>query len=73
MGLVLTSQSILECYFHTHTDLLGPRPGYIQHPYPMTAALSGTKDENAAFCPKSLPTHGLNALHGCELCALCGL
>ena len=67
MDLVLTSQSILECNFHTHTDLLGHiTVVHSQATYnvligrlTLTAALSGTKGENAAFCLKSLPTHGL--------------
>ena len=66
MDLVLTSQSILECNFHTHTDLLGhitmvhnSQATYNVHIgwLTLTAALSGTKGENAAFRLKSLPTH----------------
>ena len=57
IGLVLTSQSILECNFHTHTDLLGHiTVVHSQATYnvligrlTLTAALSGAKGENAAF------------------------
>ena len=67
MDLVLTSQSILECNFHTHTDLLGHiTVVHSQATYnvligrlTLTAALSGTKGENAAFRLKSLPTHAV--------------
>ena len=67
MGLFLTSQSILECNFYTHTDLLGHiTVVHCQATYnvligrlTLTAALSGTKGENVAFRLKSVPTHGL--------------
>ena len=67
MDLVLTSQSILECNFHTHTDLLGhitvvnsqATYNVLIGRLTLTAALSDTKGENAAFCLKSLPTHDL--------------
>ena len=68
MDLVLTSQSILECNFHTHTDLLGHiTVVHSQATYnvligrlTLTAALSEPKGENAAFCLKSLPTHDVD-------------
>ena len=72
MDLVLTSQSILERNFHTHTDLLGhitmvhnSQATYNVHIglLTSTAALSDTKGENAAFRLKSLPTHAIDAAY----------
>ena len=72
ISLVLTSQSILECNFHSHTDLLGHiTVVHRQATYnvligmlTLTAALSGTKGENVAFRLKSLPTHGVRYIFG---------
>ena len=59
MSLVLTPQSILECNFHTHTDLLG-HITVIHSQATYNVLIDATKGENAAFRLKSLPTHVLS-------------